>query len=168
MKVTAAVLRRSDGPYELEEVELDPPAVGELLVRIVGAGMCHTDAVPRAAGGFSSPPIITGHEGAGVVEMVGEGVRDVSIGDHVVLSFDSCGECVNCHGSRPAYCDTFLARNLLGRRLDGTTGARDQAGREISSRWFGQSSFATHCVVSERAAVVVDRNLPLEILGPLG
>ncbi|ADP83041.1 NAD(P)-dependent alcohol dehydrogenase [Pseudofrankia inefficax] len=168
MKMTAAVLRRADGPYVLEEVELDPPGPGELLVRVVGAGLCHTDVVPRQAASFSPPPIITGHEGAGVVEAVGAGVERVVVGDHVVLSFDTCGECANCRGGRPPYCDQFLFRNLLGRRADGTTGVRDADGGEIASRWFGQSSFATHCVAAERNVVVVDKDLPLEKLGPLG
>jgi aryl-alcohol dehydrogenase len=168
VQITAAVLRRSDGPYALAEVDLDPPGPGEVLVRVVGAGLCHTDLVPRLSAGFSPPPIITGHEGAGVVEAVGEGVRRVRSGDHVVLSFDSCGECASCHAGVPSYCDTFLLRNLLGRRLDGTTGVRDGEGGEISSRWFGQSSFATHCVTNQRNAVVVDRDLPLGQLGPLG
>nr|MDT0663936.1 alcohol dehydrogenase catalytic domain-containing protein [Micromonospora sp. DSM 115978] len=168
MKATAAVLRQADQPYVLEEIELDPPGPGEVLVRVVGAGMCHTDVVPRLAGSFSPPPIITGHEGSGVVEAVGEGVQHVSVGDHVVLSFDSCGDCVNCRRGVPPYCDTFLVRNMLGRRLDGSTGVRDAAGGEISSRWFGQSSFASHCLANERNVVVVDRDLPLELLGPLG
>ena len=168
MKATAAVLRQADGPYVLEEVELDPPGPGEVLVRVVGAGMCHTDVVPRQPGAPAPPPIITGHEGAGVVEAVGEGVTRVSVGDHVVLSFDSCGQCPSCRRGVPPYCDLFLFRNLFGRRLDGTTGVRDASGGEIASRWFGQSSFATHCVAAERGVVVVDRDLPLEKLGPLG
>jgi aryl-alcohol dehydrogenase len=168
VRITAAVLREREAPYVLEEVELDPPGPGELLVRVVGAGMCHTDIVPRQELSFSPPPIIVGHEGAGVVEAVGDGVCTVSVGDHVVLSFDSCGECVNCRGGLPPYCDTFLFRNMLGRRMDGSTGVHDAAGEEISSRWFSQSSFATHCLVPERGAVVVDRDLPLAKLGPLG
>ena len=76
-----------------------------------------TAAVLRAADRPSPapPPIIGGHEGAGVVEAVGEGVSRVRVGDHVALSFDSCGECGPCTHGRPAYCDTFLARNLTGR-----------------------------------------------------
>jgi aryl-alcohol dehydrogenase len=168
MRATAAVLRQADGPYVLEEVELDPPGPGEVLVRVVSAGMCHTDVVPRQEGAPSPPPIITGHEGAGVVEAVGEGVERISVGDHVVLSFDSCGDCSACRRGAPPYCDLFLFRNLFGRRLDGTTGVRDAEGGEIASRWFGQSSFATHCVAAERGVVVVDRDLPLAKLGPLG
>jgi aryl-alcohol dehydrogenase len=168
MKAVAAVLRAKDEPYHLEVVDLDLPGPGEVLVRIAGTGLCHTDVVPRQELSFSPPPIITGHEGAGVVEAVGAGIQSLAVGDHVVLSFDFCGACQNCGAGVPCYCDTFLPRNLLGRRLDGTTGVRDAQGLDVASRWFGQSSFATHSVVSERSAVVVPRELPLEIMGPLG
>jgi aryl-alcohol dehydrogenase len=168
MQITAAVLRSADGRYALEPVELADPAPDEVLVRIVGAGMCHTDVLPRGEGTLSPPPIITGHEGAGVVEAVGAAVTSLAVGDHVVLSFDSCGSCGRCQAGQPAYCETFLLRNLLGRRVDFTTGVTDAAGDEVLSRWFGQSSFATHCVATERNAVKVDAALPLEQLGPLG
>jgi aryl-alcohol dehydrogenase len=168
MKITAAVLREADGEYRLEDVELAAPGAGEVLVRIVGAGMCHTDVLPRSPVSFSPPPIITGHEGSGVVEGVGDGVDGITVGDHVVLSFASCGECGNCLRGQPSYCETFLLRNLLGRNLDGSTGVVDGDGNEVASRWFGQSSFATHCIAGVRNVVVVDRDLPLELLGPLG
>lgn len=168
MQITAAVLRASDGPYSLEAVELADPAADEVLVRVVGAGMCHTDVLPRGEITFSPPPIITGHEGSGVVEAVGSEVTDVAVGDHVVLSFDSCGACEMCAAGVPAHCETFLMRNLLGRRVDFSTGVTDAAGAEVASRWFGQSSFATHCVATARNVVVVDKSLPLEKLGPLG
>ena len=168
MQITAAVLRQPDGEYQLEAVELAGPGTDEVLVRIVGAGMCHTDVLPRSPLAFSPLPIVTGHEGSGSVEAVGEEVTGIVVGDHVVLSFDSCGFCHNCQRGLPCYCDTFLARNLLGRRLDGSTGIVDSDGTEVSSRWFGQSSFATHCIAGTRNVVVVDRDLPLELLGPLG
>ncbi|MEX2293449.1 MAG: NAD(P)-dependent alcohol dehydrogenase [Acidimicrobiales bacterium] len=168
MQISAAVLRSKDGPYALEQVELAEPVADEVLVRIVGVGMCHTDVLPRADVSFSPPPIITGHEGAGVVEAIGADVTGVEVGDHVVLSFDSCGACPACAADHPAHCETFLLRNLLGRRLDFTTGVVDSAGAEVSSRWFGQSSFATHAMATSRNVVVVDKALPLEKLGPLG
>jgi aryl-alcohol dehydrogenase len=168
MQITAAVLRAADGPYVLEPVELAAPAADEVLVRIVAAGMCHTDVLPRGEVTLSPPPIITGHEGAGVVEAVGSEVTGVAIGDHVVLSFDSCGTCEACAAGTPAHCETFLIRNLLGRRLDLTTGVTDANGEEVASRWFGQSSFATHALATARNVVVVDKSLPLEKLGPLG
>ena len=168
MKITAAVLRDPSAPYVLEEVELADPGPGQVRVRVVGAGMCHTDVLPRAEGSFAPPPIITGHEGSGVVDAVGDDVTSLAVGDHVVLTFDSCGDCTNCRDGRPAYCDTMLPRNLSGRALDGSTGVTDADGAEVSSRWFGQSSFATHCIANERNAVKVDADLPLEQLGPLG
>ncbi len=168
MQITAAVLRSADGPYALEQVELADPRADEVLVRIVAAGMCHTDVLPRGELTFSPPPIITGHEGAGVVEAVGADVTRIAVGDHVVLSFDSCGTCAACAAGVPAHCETFLMRNLLGRRLDLSTGVTDADGADVASRWFGQSSFATHCLATARNAVVVDKDLPLELLGPLG
>lgn len=167
MRATAAVLRAADAPYRMEEVTLDEPGMGEVLVRIVGVGLCHTDLLPRVAPGMPLP-IIPGHEGAGVVEAVGAGVHDVAVGDHVVLSFTSCGSCTGCLAGRPAGCDTFFARNMSGRRLDGSTSAVDANGTRIAARWFGQSSFATHSVVAARDVVKVDSALPLETLGPLG
>lgn len=163
---TAAVLRSAKGRFELEDVELDSPRNGEVLVRIAGVGLCHSDLLPRTP--VAEPPIIAGHEGSGVVEAVGAGVDDLAVGDHVVLSFDSCGSCLNCAAARPAYCDTFWPRNLTGYRPDRTTNARDAGGSPIGGRWFGQSSFATRAVVAARNAVKVDPVLPIELLGPLG
>jgi aryl-alcohol dehydrogenase len=168
MDITAAVLRVSDGAYALEAVNLDEPGPGEILVRILAASMCHTDVLPRAEGGLAPLPIVTGHEGAGIVERVGDGVTRPAVGDHVVLSFDSCGECRNCRNALPCYCETFLIRNLSGRRVDGSTAITDHDGEKVSSRWFGQSSFATHAIATARNAVVVDDALPLELMAPLG
>jgi aryl-alcohol dehydrogenase len=167
MEITAAVLRSVDGPYAIEQVMLRDPGPGEMRVRVVGAGLCHTDVLPRAAL-LAAPPIIPGHEGAGVVEEVGAGVEGFAPGDHVVLSYDSCRACANCLASHTAYCDTFIERNLTGFDLDGASPVTDAAGAPVAARWFGQSSFATHCIATARNAVVVDRDAPLEILGPLG
>ena len=170
MKIQAAVLRGGNKPYSIERLELAGPAGGEILVRVVGTGMCHTDMIPRAPefAALAPLPLVTGHEGAGVVEAIGAGTTGVAVGDHVVLSFDSCGVCTSCRGGHPAYCETFLPRNLSGRHLDGSSPATDEAGKPVGARWFGQSSFATHAVATPRNAVVVDRSLPLELLGPLG
>lgn len=168
MQVKAAVLRAADGPYQIEDVRLDDPGVGEILVRVVGAGMCHTDLLPRAPGFMASPPIITGHEASGIVEAVGPEASGFAPGDHVVLSYDSCRACANCRSGHPAYCDTFLPRNLVGTNLDGSSPATDSDGKAIGARWFGQSSFASHALASTRNAVKVGQDLPLELLGPLG
>src|SRR5256714_11003577 len=170
MKIQAAVLRSGDQPYSLERLELAGPGAGEILVRIAGTVMCHTDMVPRAPefAALAPLPLVTGHEGAGVVEAIGPGVSGIAVGDYVALSFDSCGMCTACRSGHPAYCETFLPRNLSGRHLDGSSPATDEAGKPVGARWFGQSSFATHALATPRNAVVVDRSLPLELLGPLG
>ncbi len=166
MQITAAVLRSPDGKHQLEQVDLADPGPGEVLVRLVGTGMCHTDVVPRSMEMLL--PVVCGHEGAGIVEAIGEGVSDVTVGDHVVLSYDSCGECVNCRRGIPSYCEQFLTRNLTGRDALWGTPMSAEDGTPIGARWFGQSSFATHCLATSRNVVVVDRDLPLELLGPLG
>lgn len=166
MKITAAVLRDAGGPFQLEELTLADPAPGQVRVRIVGVGFCHTDLLPRT-GVTAPPPLVAGHEGAGVVEAVGDGVTDIAVDDHVVLSYDHCGDCDNCRTGRQPYCETFFARNLVGVDGNAPAIAHDAAGRPVAARWFGQSSFATHSVCDARNVVKVDPGLPLELLGPL-
>ena len=164
----AAVFRAHDEPYRIEDVTLGALAADELLVRIVGVGMCHTDMLLRSpAMAAALAPAILGHEGSGVVEGVGSAVTRAKVGDHVLISFDSCGWCSSCLRGAPAYCVEFMARNVSGRRADGTTSATS-AGEPIANRWFGQSSFAEYSVATERNIVVVDKDLPLDLLGPLG
>ncbi|MBV1935854.1 NAD(P)-dependent alcohol dehydrogenase [Streptomyces sp. NPDC060006] len=164
----AAVVESGGAPFTLADVELDEPRAHEALVRIVAAGLCHTD-LGVASGGLPFPlPGVLGHEGAGIVEAVGPDVTGVEPGDHVVLSFTSCGSCRNCRDGHPAYCATWLPLNLLGgRRADGSaTVSRD--GVPLGGHFFGQSSFAERALVDERSLVKVDRDLPLESLAPLG
>jgi aryl-alcohol dehydrogenase len=113
-------------------------------------------------------PAVFGHEGAGVVERVGTGVKALAAGDHVVLTFDSCGMCSNCRADLPAYCCEFRRLNTSARRRDGSAGGADESGGPVGTRWFGQSSFATHAIATERNAVRVDPELPLELLAPFG
>ena len=167
MRIEAAVLRDPNGEYQVESVDLAEPRGEDVLVRVVAAGMCHTDSVLRAPG-FAVLPVIPGHEGAGVVEAVGPDVHDIATGDHVVLSFDSCGECVNCHARHPAYCYDFFPRNLTGRNSDGSASATGHDGAKIGNRWFQQSSFATYAMATARSVVRVEQKLPLELLAPLG
>ncbi|UIX29173.1 NAD(P)-dependent alcohol dehydrogenase [Streptomyces sp. GQFP] len=168
INASAAVLRAKDGPHAVEEVTLDAPGEDQIVVRIAAAGFCHSDVLPRAAEFPVGPPVITGHEGAGVVEWRGSDVSGIEVGDHVVLSFASCATCQECAGRHPAYCETFTERNLFGRSAAGGSGATDAAGEPVMARWFGQSSFATKAVVDANNAVVVDRDLPLDVLAPLG
>jgi aryl-alcohol dehydrogenase len=167
MKTKAAVLRARNEPFTVEDVELAEPGPGQALIRIAGTGLCYTDLLPRK--GMPVPlPLVPGHEGAGVVEAVGPGIDRVSPGDHVVLSFDSCGRCAACLRAEPSYCDDFTELNLSGLGKAGGTGMSTIDGQPVSARWFGQSSLAGHAVVAERAMVPVDRSLPLELLAPLG
>lgn len=167
MRVQAALLRDPAKPFTIEEVDLGDPGPGEALVRVAGVGMCHTDMVFRAFPELGMP-MVFGHEGSGVVEAVGPGVTRVAPGDHVVMSYDSCGWCEPCLSGSAPYCDEFMLRNISGVRADGSTGATDSTGAAVAARWFGQSSFATHAVATERNLVKVDPELPLATLGPLG
>ncbi|WP_067449918.1 NAD(P)-dependent alcohol dehydrogenase [Actinomadura macra] len=168
MRFEAAVLRAADAPYAIEALDLDGPGPGEVLVRIVGAGMCHTDLLGRAPGDRVSKPVILGHEGAGVVEATGPGVAGLAEGDHVVMSFDSCGSCANCRASLPGNCRAMAALNMTARPRDGRPRVTDGGGAPVHNRWFGQSSFATHALGTARNVVAVPRDIPLESLGPLG
>ncbi|MFI6524147.1 NAD(P)-dependent alcohol dehydrogenase [Streptomyces uncialis] len=165
----AAVLRSPDSPFTVEEVILGAgPADDEILVRIAGSGMCRTDLAVRRSAGRSPLPAVLGHEGAGVVVETGGPRTGLGVGDHVVLSFDSCGHCRSCLNAAPAYCDSFASLNLFGGRAENAARFTDAAGGELAPRWFGQSSFAEYAVVPARNAVRVDPALPVELLGPLG
>lgn len=167
MQITAAIARESGRPLEIAPLELDEPRAGEVRVRMVATGVCHTDALVRDQALPTPLPVVLGHEGAGVVDSVGAGVTTVAPGDHVVLGFNSCGACAECRSGHPAYCASFPALNFGGRRPDGSTSLRD-GDTAVSSHFFGQSSFATHANVAERSVVKVPASAPLEILGPLG
>jgi aryl-alcohol dehydrogenase len=164
----AAVVESGGAPFTLADVELDEPGPHEAVVRMVATGLCHTD-LGVASGGLPFPlPGVLGHEGAGVVEAVGPAVTGVAPGDHVVLSFTSCGECRNCHGGHPAYCATWLPLNLIGgRRADGSS-TISREGQALGGHFFGQSSFAERALVDERSLVKVDPDVPLESVAPLG
>lgn len=170
LMIRAAVCRTADGPIVLENVAIDDPRPGEVLVRIVGAGVCHTDMAMRSQQLPVPQPSVLGHEGSGIVERLGEGVTGLAIGDPVVLSFNSCGTCPNCAEHAPAYCHQFGLYNFAGIRLDGST-SMVGGGGAIHGNIFGQSSFATHALAHARNTVRVPddaRDVPLELLGPLG
>ncbi|MGV3712871.1 NAD(P)-dependent alcohol dehydrogenase [Pseudolysinimonas sp.] len=167
-QVNAAVARELHAPLEFVTLELDELRSDEVRVRLVATGVCHTDALVRDGILPGSLPIVLGHEGAGIVEAVGRDVSSVEVGDHVVLGFTSCGKCANCLAGHPAYCATFPPLNFGGARADGTTSLTTGSGERVSSHFFGQSSFATHANVSERSVAKVSRDVPLQLLGPLG
>ena len=165
--ITAAVVRAKGGPWLLETLELDEPRDDEVLVRIVGVGICHTDLSIRDQYLPLRLPIVLGHEGAGVVERVGARVKGLQPGDHVVLAPASCGACGNCQSGLQVYCEQFLPLNIGLRRPDGSATIRAAEGK-VHGAFFGQSSFATHALANERSAIKVPRDVPLELLGPLG
>jgi aryl-alcohol dehydrogenase len=163
----AALLREVGAPLEIEDVQMSAPREGEILVRMRGVGICHTD-ISAAHGVIPIPlPAVLGHEGSGVVAAVGPGVTSLEVGDHVALSFDHCGQCPRCSGGHPAYCEVFAPLNYFGTRMDGSVTMR-QGDDDVYGNWFGQSSFATHAIASVHNAVKVPADLPLEILGPVG
>ena len=166
MKITAAVARSSAEPFSIEELELDEPREHEVLVRVVATGLCHTDLGMHASG-MVPFPVVLGHEGAGVVERVGSHVTRVKPGDHVVLSYFTCTVCQNCRSGRSSYCDQYFPGNFAGVRPDGSHTLHN-GDEPISGAFFTQSSFATYALAHEQNTVKVPRDLPLELLGPLG
>ena len=167
MHIEAAVVERAGDPFRFERLEMDPPGPEQIRVRIHACGICHTDMVLRD-GALPTPfPIILGHEGAGVVESVGAAVSGIVPGDHVLLTFHSCGHCAACHDHQPGYCDEFVPRNFLGLRQDGEGDIR-RGDQPIGSNIFGQSAFATYALAHRDNVVRIDSDLPLEVLAPLG
>jgi aryl-alcohol dehydrogenase len=164
-KIRAAVLRKPGGVLKIESIEMEGPREDEVLVRIVASGICRTDIDFCDDWDDADPPVVLGHEGAGVVEQVGRSVKSVKRGDHVVLSYQSCGRCRPCRSGRPAHCRHLYAANFGFQRLDGSN-ALQQSG--VRGHFFGQSSFATHSLATERNLVKVPGDLSLELLAPLG
>jgi Zn-dependent alcohol dehydrogenase len=163
----AAILRQPRQPLSLEDIDVAAPRADEVRVRLVATGICHTDLVCRDA--FPVPmPMVLGHEGSGVVESVGKDVKHLLVGDHVILSFNSCGACANCASHEPAYCHQFLGLNFAGVRLEDGSTALSQGGSPVNGNFFGQSTFASLAIARAKNVVKVDRALPLELLGPLG
>jgi aryl-alcohol dehydrogenase len=166
MKITAAVARAPETDFSIETIEIDDPREDEILVRVVGVGLCHTDLVFKASATIALPAVL-GHEGSGIVEKVGASVKKVRAGDRVAITFRSCGQCSRCRKGQPAYCTTMPMLNYTGMRTDGSKALRDGKGG-VASNFFGQSSFATYCLTYERNVVKVPDDVPLELVGPLG
>ncbi|MEW2397982.1 NAD(P)-dependent alcohol dehydrogenase [Streptomyces sp. NPDC046862] len=167
MQIQAAVTEYKGAEFALVPLQLEAPRDNEVLVRMISSGVCQTDLHARDQLDPVPLPAVLGHEGAGVVETVGRGVAMIEPGDHVVLTFGSCGSCGMCERGRPSYCGHFYAHNFSGARPDGTT-PLSRAGHAVQGAFFGQSSFATYAVVPERNVVKVDEAAPLQLLGPLG
>ncbi|QRG04798.1 zinc-dependent alcohol dehydrogenase family protein [Xanthobacter dioxanivorans] len=175
MKISAAVLRHMGAahpyadsrPLRVEQVELDPPGRGEVLVRIAAAGLCHSDLSVINGSRPRPLPMAIGHEAAGTVVEVGEGVDDLVPGDHVVMVFmPSCGHCQPCAQGRPALCEPGAVANGKGRLLSGAV--RLHCAEEIVHHHLGCSAFADHAVVSRRSLVQIDKDIPFPVAALFG
>ena len=169
MKMKAAILRSSSAqrpysvskPLSIEDVELDPPKRGEVLVRIKAVGLCHSDLVAISGERAKPMPIVIGHEAAGIVEELGEDVKGFAIGDHVVPSYvASCGHCEMCSVGRPALCEPATVANAKAVFKDGTT--RLHQGSTRIHHHSGVAGFAEYSVLPEEALVKIDKSIPFE------
>ena len=168
MKIKAAVTHSKGAPFTIEEVELQEPKFGEILVRIVASGICHTDEVVQNQFIPVPLPAVLGHEGAGIVEKVGLGVEEFKPGDKVGITFSSCGSCPCCIKAKPYVCKNFNKINFGGIQPDGTSRLKTLDGQTLST-FFGQSSFATYAVVNQRSAVKVEYDdMDLALVAPMG
>ena len=170
MKTRAAVLRqiglphpyKDSRPLVIEEVELAPPGRDEVLVRIRAAGLCHSDLSVINGDRPRPVPMAIGHEAAGEVMQLGDGITDLIVGDHVALVFvPSCGHCVPCSEGRPALCEPGAAANNAGTLLSGARRLSQPDGAPINHH-LGCSAFAEHAVVSRRSLVKIDPALPFD------
>jgi len=167
MEITAAYLSGANQPFEVTMLHLDPPRASEVLVRIAATGICASDAHTRS-GRIPSPlPCVLGHEGAGVVEAVGENVTHVAVGDHVALSWmPNCGQCRHCVSGRPVLCTAAAPYLLAGTLLDGTT--RLHHDDEAVFHYSFLSTFANYTVVPGASAVKIDPGVSLSVAALVG
>ena len=169
MKMKAAVLRRFDAgqpfadskPISIEEVTLDPPGPNEVLVRIGGAGLCHSDLSVMNGARPRPEPLVLGHEGAGSIVEVGSAITDIAPGDHIVFQFSpSCGRCRRCMEGRPQVCEAGAKAKAAGDLMGGGRRIVDADGNRIAHHT-GVSCFAEYAVADRGSVVVIDKDLPL-------
>ncbi len=158
----AAVLHKTGGPFQIEEVDLLPPEPGEVRVRLVAAGVCHSDW-HMVTGHLSRPfPVVLGHEGAGIVEEVGRDVRSVRRGDHVILNWSpSCDRCFYCSRQQHNLCETFVEGRRGGTMRDGTT--RLRLNGEVVHQFSTVSTFAEYTIAPEESCIVIADDIPLDV-----
>lgn len=164
----AAIATDQSQQFEFGDVVAGPLRDDEVLVAVKAAGVCHTDIVARDGFLPVPKPIILGHEGAGIVQAVGASVRALVPGDHVVMSYLSCGECRECRNGFPASCARLPEHCFSGGRPDGTHAVHRREGGPLHDRFFGQSAFATLAVANERNVFPIPADLPFELAAPLG
>ncbi len=169
MKMRAAILEQWNTPLVVEEVELDDPKDKEVLVKLVATAVCHSDLHCIKGDLATQPPVVLGHEGAGIVEKVGKNVTDVQPGDRVVVTVAPyCGKCPACMMGVPTSCETDPhTAALMGTMADGTKRLKRKNGDELS-HFMAQASFAEYAVVEESATVKVRNDAPLDVVCLLG
>ncbi len=169
MKMKAAILQELNTPLTIEQVELDDPKDREVLVKLVATGVCHTDIHCIKGDLATPPPVVLGHEGAGIVEKVGNAVTTVQPGDKVVLTVAPyCGKCPACMMGVPTSCEDYpQTAMMMGSMTDGTKRLKRKNGEELS-HFMAQSSFAEYAIVHESAAVKVREDAPLDVVCLLG
>lgn len=164
--IIAAVVREKAGPFSVERLQIEDPRPDEVMVEVLASGMCATDLHGRD-GYYGTPyPAVFGHEGAGIVRATGAAVTKFKAGDHIVMSYPSCGACPNCRANMKMYCVDAFPLKMNGVRKDGST-IHSQNGKPVYSAFFQQSSFGTFTIANENFAVKVRSDAPLELLGPL-
>ena len=165
MKTKAAILWDRHQPWSVEEIELDPPKAGEVLVKMVASGMCHSDehlVTGDLAGATPEPPLIGGHEGAGIVMEVGPGVFSLAPGDHVVFGFiPACGRCPSCAGGHSNLCD-MGSLTATGMQISDGTARHHAQGKDLALGIGSLGTFAHHTVVHEASCIKIDKDLPLD------
>lgn len=167
MQMKAAILTEANTPFKIETVELDEPKAGEVLIKITASGVCHSDWHVATGTTHHPMPVITGHEGAGVVTAVGEGVTRVVVGDHVTLSWaPDCGECFYCQNNQSNLCETYTEPIWAGVQLDGTS--RVSLNGEPVFIYCGLGTFAEYVLVPQQSCVPIRRDVPLEVASLVG
>src|SRR5947208_2061472 len=167
MKINAAILWEQGKPLSVEEVELEAPRAGEVLVEVKAAGVCQSDLHPARGDWPARTPRVLGHEGAGVVREIGAGITRVRAGDHVVFCWaPSCGICPPCLEERPVLCDRLLTTTYRNRLPAG--GTRLRARGQDLAHFNSTACFADFAVVAEEGAIPVSADVPFEVLATLG
>ncbi len=159
----AAILESPDADFQIQDVEVGPLQAGEALVQVLASGICRTDTEARE---LTPTPSVLGHEGVGVVEAVSPGTGSPAVGDLVVMSYPSCGECDMCAAGRRWLCIHNWSLSFDGQRLDGSCPV-SREGVRLASAFFQQSSFATRAVVPSRSLVLAPRDVPIEVLAAM-
>lgn len=167
MKIQAAIVFEAHTPYRIETVDLAPPQDGEVLVKIAAAGVCHSDWHLTTGATKHAMPVVPGHEGAGTVEAVGEGVSHVKAGDHVALNWaPNCGTCFYCLHDKPSLCSAYIKPIWAGTMMDGTT--RLSLDGKPVYHYSGTACFAEYSVVPEACCVLLDPKIPAGIAALIG